>query len=135
MTNENLILIICGTCGVIFHSLLKLNSLRKDAAVGNIAFDCNRDYVKKDSVAILMSFLSVGIWYLVFGEVANKYPALDGFRRVSFVAMGAVGSYALQLLLGKAKSQIRKVVDKKTNELDGTEENITALPSANNKVE
>lgn len=128
MTVENFILILCGICGVIFHSLLKLNSLKKDALVGNIQFNWWKDYVKKDSVAITMSFLSVGIWYLVFGEVANKYPALDGFRRVSFVAMGAIGSYALQLLLGKAKSQIRQIVDKKTNELDG-DDNKTPLPT------
>lgn len=118
MTTENFILILCGICGVVFHSLLKLNNLKKDATVGNISFNWKKDYVKKDSVAILMSFLSVGIWYLVFGEVANKYPALDGFRRVSFVAMGAIGSYVIQLLMGKAQSQIRKIVDQKTDIAD-----------------
>jgi hypothetical protein len=132
MTSENFVLIICGISGVIFHSLLKLNGLKKDATVGNIEFNWRKDYVKKDSVAIVMSFLSVGIWFLVFGEVSNKYPALDGFRRVSFVAMGAIGSYALQLLLGKAKSQIRHIVDKKTNELDGDDDK-TKLPEPETK--
>lgn len=119
MTNENFWLILCGIAGVLFHSLLKLNNLRKDATVANLAFNWKKDYLKKDSVSIIMSFLSVGIWYMVFGEVANKYPALDGFRRVSFIAMGAIGSYIIQLLMGKAQSQIRNIVDKKTDVADG----------------
>lgn len=133
MTNENIWLIVCGIAGVLFHSLLKLNNLKKDAGVANVAFNWKKDYLQKDSVAITMAFLSVGIWYLCFGEVANKYPALDGFRRVSFVAMGMLGSYVIQLLMGKAQSQIRKIVDKKTDLADGKDE-ATPLPSSNNKT-
>lgn len=130
MTNENFYLILCGIAGVVFHCLLKLNNLRKDALVANVSFQWKRDYLRKDGISIIMAFLSVGIWYLVFGEVANKYPALVGFRRVSFIAMGAIGSYVIQLLLGKAQAQIRKVVDVKTDAADG-KQGPDILPKAN----
>jgi len=110
--------IVCGVAGVLFHSLLKLNGLLVDARKANINFKWYRDYVYKDFPSILLSFLSVGIWYLIFHEVAAQYHGISDFARVSFVTMGAIGSYIIQLGLSKAKKQIRSIVDQKTNELD-----------------
>jgi hypothetical protein len=113
-----LILMLAGLAGVLFHCLLKLNSLLQDARVGNVDFRPVRDYWIKDAVSILLSFLSVGIWYLVFGEVGNKYKGLQEFKVTSFVVMGMIGSYIIQLVMSKAKKQIRSVIDKKTDIAD-----------------
>ncbi len=116
--NEQIILILCGIAGVLFHSAAKLQGLLKDARVANVNFDWKKDYVIKDAPSIVMSFVSVFIWFLIFGEVTAKYPSLVGFTRTSFVIMGAIGSYVIQLGLGKAKNSIRNVVDKKTDIAD-----------------
>ena len=111
-------LLAAGAAGVLFHCLLKLNSLLQDARVANVDFRPLKDYWKKDIVSIMLSFLSVGIWYMVFGEVGNKYKGLQEFKITSFVAMGMIGSYVIQLIMSKAKKRIRNIVDEKTNELD-----------------
>lgn len=119
MTTDQTYYILCGIAGVIFHCLLKVKSLLTDAQKANIDFNWYKDYVYKDFPSIGLSLLSVGIWYLIFHEVANKYTGIQDFARVSFVTMGAIGSYLIQFGLSKAKKQIRDVVDKKTNIADG----------------
>lgn len=116
---ENLILIICGVSGVLFQCLLKLNGLLNDARVANINFSWKKDYVQRDLVAIVMSFLSVAIWYLVFAEIAARSEAVANLKRVSFVTMGGIGSFAIQYFFGGAKNWIRGIIDKKTDIADG----------------
>lgn len=119
MTTDEFYLIICGFAGVLFHCLLKLNSLLTDARKANMDFNWYKDYLYLDFISILLSVLSVGIWYLIFHEMANKYHGIQDFARVSFVTMGGIGSYAIQLAMSKAKSKIRDVIDKKTDIADG----------------
>jgi len=116
---ENIIVILCGVFGVLFQSLLKVRGLLKDAQVANINFSWKKDYVYKDFPSIALSVLSVFIWYYIFGEVAKKYNGITDFKRVSFVLMGGVGSYLIQMAFGTAKDRIRKVIDKKTDIADG----------------
>lgn len=118
----NLTFILAGFGGFLFYSLAKLNSLSKDAQVANMPFNWYDNYVKKDFFGILASFLSIFIWQLMFAEIAAKYPKIEAFAITSFVVMGAIGSWALQLLLGKAKKEIRRVVDYKTDKADGKNE-------------
>lgn len=125
---ENIILILCGILGVVFQSMLKIRSLLKDAQVANVNFSWKKDYVWKDAPSIILSFLSVLIWYYIFGEVSKKYPAITDLRRVSFVLMGGVGSYLIQMAFGTAKDRIRKIVDRKTDVADGKVEKDT-LPT------
>lgn len=115
------LLLAAGMAGFIFHSLLKLKSLNDDSIAANLEFNVWRDYIKKDMFGILAAFLSPFVWLLLFGEIAAKYPALQEFALTSFFVMGALGSYLLQLLLGRAKKQIRRVVDEKTNIADGVD--------------
>lgn len=116
---ENIIVIICGVMGVLFQSMLKLRGLLKDAQAANVNFDWKKDYVRKDAPSIIMAFLSVLIWFYIFGEVSAKYSAIIGLKRVSFVLMGGVGSYLIQMAFGTAKDRIRKIVDRKTDVADG----------------
>lgn len=116
---ENIIVVMCGVFGVAFQCLLKIRSLLKDAQVANVNWDWKKDYLKKDAPSIILAFLSVFIWYYIFGEVAKKYTGIADFKRVSFVLMGGVGSYIIQMAFGTAKDRIRKIVDKKTDIADG----------------
>lgn len=116
---DNIILIVCGVLGVLFQCLLRLRSLLKDAQVANVNFSWKKDYVTKDFPSIALSFLSVGIWYYIFGEISAKYASIADFKRVSFVLMGGVGSYLIQMAFGTAKERIRKIVDRKTDVADG----------------
>lgn len=118
MTTDQFYLILCGLAGVLFHCLLKLNSLLTDARKANMDFNWFNDYVKKDFISIMLSLLSVGIWHLIFAEIADKYNSVEDFARVSFVTMGAIGSYLIQFGLSRAKRTIRDVIDKKTNIAD-----------------
>jgi hypothetical protein len=116
---ENIIVIICGIFGVLFQCLLKIRSLLKDAQVANVTWSWKKDYLYKDAPSIILAFLSVGIWFYIFGEVQNKYAAIADLKRVSFVLMGGVGSYLIQMAFGTAKERIRKIVDRKTDVADG----------------
>lgn len=118
MTND-FILILCGLAGVLFHCLLKLQGLLTDARVANVEFKPIRDYWIRDAVGICLSLLSVGIWHLVFHEVQSKYAPITGWTKTSFVGMGLLGSYVIQLVSSSAKRRLRQIVDKKTNDLEG----------------
>lgn len=116
--NQVFICILLGLSGVVFYSLIKLRGLQHDARAANMPFDALRDYLLQDFFSILLSLLSVFVWVFVFSEVVVAYPKLEGFVRTSFFVMGAIGSWALQLLLGTAQKTIRKVVDEKTDIAD-----------------
>jgi hypothetical protein len=122
--NESAILILLGVAGVLFHCMAKIKSLRDASVSANVKFNWIKDYVEKDTAAIIMSFLTVLIWFFTFGEVSAKYAIVVDFKRVSFVLAGIVGSYLVQLisdlLLNSAKKRIQKFVDIKTNISDIT---------------
>ena len=121
--NQQIEFLATGIAGFIFHSLIKLRSLKTDATAANLPFSAWKDYVLKDIYGILAALFSPFVWLLLFGEIAAQYQALEKFALTSFFVMGALGSYLLQLLLGQAKKQIRKVVDEKTNIADGVNQN------------
>jgi hypothetical protein len=119
MTLDQFYLLISGFLGVLFHCFLKLNSLLKLAQKANIRFNWYRDYVYRDFPTIALSVLSVLIWYFCFKEVAARYHSLDDFARVSFVTMGAIGSYIIQRFLSQAQKKIDNAIDVKTDIADG----------------
>ena len=116
---ESFVLIILAVLGMLTHSLMKMGSLKKDYEVANKVFDWRRDYLYRDYIGITISLISSLAWFFLFGEVAAKYPALEGFTRTSYFIMGGMGSYVSQLVFGASKKYIRKVVDYKTNKADG----------------
>lgn len=115
---ENLILMLLVLLGIVGHSILKANSLVKDAEKANVPFTW-KDYLKKDILGISISLVAGIAWFFLFEEVATKYPALQNFVRCTFFGMGALGSYVCQLAFSRAKTFIRKQVDFKTDVADG----------------
>lgn len=116
--NESFILILLGVAGVAFGCLIKMRRLQGDADSANVKFGWGM-YWRKDYLAILASFLSVAIWYGVFGEWAKKYPYIIDIKRTLFVFCGYGGAELIQFGFdsfgGSAKKYIRKYVDIKTN--------------------
>jgi len=115
--NETFILLMAGILGVAAHCIMKAQSIKKDATVANVDWSFY-DYLKEDYLGIALSFISVAIWLIIVPEALLKYPQLEGWRRVSFVGMGMLGSYLIQTVFSVAKKRIRNKVDKDTNELD-----------------
>lgn len=124
MNTKYLIFAVCGVLGVLFHSICKFISLKGDAKAANYGKLTIKEYVSTDLGPIALAFCSVAIWLLVFAEAASKYPKLQDFARVSFVTMGAIGSYLIQLALSTLQSKIKKTVDLKTDIAD----NVTNKP-------
>lgn len=122
--SEPFILILLGIIGVVLHSLGKMKSLQEMSRSANVKFHWYNTYVKKDAIAIIMSFLAVVVWYLCFGEVGAKYPIVVDFKRLSFMFAGIIGSYVIQftadLITNSARKQIQKYIDVKTNIADIT---------------
>lgn len=112
-----LILFACGFLGVFIHCCVKANSLIIDAQKANINFTV-KDYLNKDSIGIAVSIAMVFLWYLIFGEVAAKYPKIIDFVRTTFGLMGFFGSYIAQKVFSRGKQYINNVIDKKTNIAD-----------------
>lgn len=112
-----LILLACGCVGVLVHCLFKAKDLIDYAQKANIDFGI-KDYLKKDWFGVSVSFLTVIIWLLIFGEVGAKYPKIIDFIRCSFVLMGWFGSYIAQKVFSKGKSYISNIIDKKTDIAD-----------------
>lgn len=122
----NLILICCGLLGVLFHCCFKANSLKNQANVGNIQFSI-KVYLIEDWISISASFLSVLIWFALFGEVATRYPELENYKRGTFVLMGYSGSYIIQYFLSTAEKKISSIIDKKTDIADDSKTKDTLI--------
>lgn len=120
------IFFLCALLGMLFHCIMKLNVLTKQAKAGNICFTF-KDYLQEDWLSILASFVSIFIWLLLFGEAERKYPLLINYARLSFVIFGASGSYIVQYFLSKAEKNITSVIDSKTNELDEIKKQETTI--------
>jgi len=114
---EQVIYILCGLGGVIMHCLAKAKSLIDYAKRANVNFGF-KDYLEKDFLTIAMSLCSVFLWLLLFPEVGKVRPNILVFTRVSFFAVGLLGSWIIQTLISRAKSYIMNIVDKKTNIAD-----------------
>lgn len=114
---ETIIYLGLGLMGVLAHCLMKAQSLIKDAKVANVKFGF-KDYLNCDWFGIGISFIAVFIWLFIFEEVAQKYTAIQGMIRISFVLMGLAGSYLIQAVFSRAKGFIRNVIDKKTDIAD-----------------
>jgi hypothetical protein len=112
--------LICGLFGVIAHTLLRYRSLSTDAKKANTILTL-RQFLAFDWLGIALSCLAVLAWFLLFGEAADKYPALHGWARTSFCLMGFSGSYIIQQLDSRSKKTIRHIIDIKTDKADGVQ--------------
>jgi len=106
----------------LIHSLIKADSIKKKFDLANLPFSFKRDYLGRDYLGILASFLIPGLWLLLFGEVAVAYPKIEAYSICSFALIGGAGSYFFQMILSRATKYVNKITDIKTNIADGIDE-------------
>lgn len=120
---DYIIYLLVGFGGVIAHSLNKVRTLTEDYGKANLTLTF-KQYLQKDKYGIMLSFLVVFLWLALFGEAAIYNPKILTFTRVSFFAMGALGSYGLQSWMGRAKKELQNAIDEKTNILEDLTSNM-----------
>ncbi len=116
--NNVLVFIGMGVAGVLAHCLCKLIALNKEAQNAGVAFDWKKGYVYPDRFSIILSFLSVALWYFIYNEAEGVYSKLSAWKATSFAVIGFFGSYAIQYGRSKGEKKIREVIDVKTNVSD-----------------
>lgn len=110
--------LIAAMLGLIFVTLNKMQSCKKDFKVANQEFVLKR-FFKDEFIAILMSLIFIILMAITVKEWVHVKPIVEDYVTVIFALGGAIGSYAFLVFLGGSKKFIRQIVDKKTNIADG----------------
>lgn len=112
-------LMLAGVLGIMAHIVfLKLPAVKKRSMAANVPFDV-KAYFKDDAIAIIASVLTVVIVVFLVDELVGYNPSLLRFIKGLFVFVGYTGSSILINVFGVADKVVLKVIDAKTNELDG----------------
>ena len=107
-----------GLLGLIFVTLAKANSLKKDFAVANQPFIW-RKFWDGEIIGIAMSLVFIILMAITVKEWIGIKPQFENYVTIIFALGGAIGSWTFLLFLGRSKKYIRKVIDEKTNIADG----------------
>lgn len=110
--------IIAALLGLIFVTLHKMQSLKKDFAVANQEFVIKK-FFKDELIGILMSLTVIILMAITVKEWVQVKPIVEDYVTIIFALGGAIGSWAFLLFLGGSKKYIRRIVDEKTNIADG----------------
>jgi len=110
--------IIAALLGLIFVTLAKMQSLKKDFAVANQTFVMSK-FFSGEFIGILMSLIFIVLMALTVKEWVRVSTQVESYIRIIFAMGGAIGSWAFLLFLGKSKKFIRSKIDEKTNIADG----------------
>lgn len=110
--------LIAGLLGLLFVTLAKARSLKKDFAVANQPFVWAK-FWGGESIGIAMSVIVIVLMALTINEWLHIKPVLEDYVTIIFALGGAIGSWAFMLFLGSSKKYIRRIVDEKTNIADG----------------
>lgn len=107
-----------GIIGVLFHIFaVKAPAVKSRAEAANLPFSLS-DYLRKDSLAIISSLITVIAAVLLVDEIIGYNPSLVRFIKFFFLFVGYTGSSLLITVLGKFDSYTKTVVDAKTNIAD-----------------
>lgn len=104
--------------GLLFVTLQKMQSVKKDFSVANQPFVLKK-FFEGELIGIIMSIIIIVLMAITVKEWIGIKPQFENFVTIIFAMGGAIGSWAFLLLLGTSKKYIRNVVDEKTNIADG----------------
>lgn len=113
-----LINLIAGLLGLVFVTLAKMQSVKKDFQVANKHF-IPKKFFEDEFIGILMSVVFLVLMALTVKEWINIKPQAENYVTIIFAMGGAIGSWAFMLFLGRSKKYIRNIVDQKTDIADG----------------
>lgn len=110
--------LLAGLLGLLFVTLAKASSTKKDFEVANEIFVFKK-FLANEAYAICMSVIVILLMAITINEWVDIKPQISDYVTIIFAMGGAIGSWAFLLVLGKSKKYIRKIVDEKTNIADG----------------
>lgn len=110
--------LFAGILGLIFATLAKAQSTKKDFTVANETFVFQK-FLKNEAIGISMSLIVILLMAITMSEWVKISPKVSDYVTIIFALGGAIGSWAFLLLLDSSKKRIRKIVDEKTNIADG----------------
>lgn len=110
--------LIAGLLGLLFMTLAKAQSTKKDFEVANQKFVWKK-FLQGEMIAIGMSLVVIVLMAFTVKEWMNVSPKVKDYVTIIFALGGAIGSWAFLLFLGRSKKYIRGIVDLKTNIADG----------------
>ena len=113
-----LINLFAALLGLLFVTLNKMQSCRKDFKVANQEFVASK-FFKDELIGILMSLTFIVLMAITVKEWIHVDTRVENYVTVIFALGGAIGSYAFLVFLGGSKRYIRQIVDKKTDIADG----------------
>lgn len=110
--------LLAGLLGLIFMTLSKMQSVKKDFEVANQPFVIKK-FFSGEIIAIAMSLTVILLMAITVNEWIHVKPQVENYVTIIFALGGAIGSWAFLLVLGTSRKYIRNIVDKKTNIADG----------------
>ena len=113
-----LINLFAALLGLLFVTLNKMQSCKKDFKVANQEFVASK-FFKDELIGILMSLTFIVLMAITVKEWIHVDARVENYVTVIFALGGAIGSYAFLVFLGGSKRYIRQIVDKKTDIADG----------------
>jgi hypothetical protein len=103
------------------HLLLKFNSLRKKAIVGNAEFSF-KSFLYDDWPAFLAGLFFIFLCLLVVDEVLHLSPAIVSKIKIMFSIVGYFNSDLAMRLFSTANKKINETINHKTDIADGKNE-------------
>lgn len=104
--------------GFFIHLLLKYNSLKKKATVGNADFTL-KSFVKDDWPAVVAGLLFIFLCLLVLDEVLHLTPSVINKIKMLFAIVGYFNSDLAMRLFSAANKKINETINHKTDIADG----------------
>jgi uncharacterized membrane protein YeiH len=101
--------IIAGLLGLLFVSLNKLQSTKKDFEAAKQPFVFNK-YLKSEWIGLVMSLVVIIILLVTQSEWTKLVPKSEAMTKIIYATMGAVGAWAFSYWLGTSKNYIRQIV-------------------------
>jgi len=115
--------LLAGLLGLLFVTLAKADSLKKDFKVANEKFIFKK-FLEGEFIGICMSVIVILLMSITMKEWVYVSPKVQDYVTIIFALGGAIGSWAFLMFLGRSKKYIRTIVDNKTNIADNkTKEN------------
>lgn len=112
-----IIYLICGTLGVLLHSLIKMQAMKKKADAINMKFVPTK-YFEDDWIGITISFVSFVMIAFFLPDITKQYPKVADFSRILFGFSGYIGSTIIQGIFGRTAQKISDLAEIKNDNDD-----------------
>lgn len=113
-TQMYLLCLIAGILGILFHTIIKMQAVKKRLEATGIGFSI-RAYLSSEWLALTASFLTVCIFIFILDEVTKIKPQVVDYLKYFFIFIGYTGSSILLSVLGRTDKAVNKVLNNEPN--------------------